>query len=355
MKNGKMRWAVVMVLALMPASAALGQGGDQVRAITLASFAEKRPAEGGGGGARKEAAGAVAGTKNGRTYVRVETGSSKKGGQGLGRQKLFSAKAAPRPAATPSADPMLTPSAEPAGPATDIGVTIWKLRPVRDGDAGHTLPVKVGDKYEAWTPERVGPSTVFKKDDRVRFAVESSESGYLYIFDSETLAGGRTGEPCMIFPEELTDDNSVGPGSPVEFPDQSEPAAYFKIDPQDPNYRGETLTVILSPTRLTGLKVKDVGGCPRLDTSQKAMLEAGEFEVFTRQDSDDAVYSDAEASAVCGVKTRQLTREKPDEKPCEKTTRKLTREQPLPQSLYRVRPAPGKPAVVEVKLDVPVP
>ena len=234
---------------------------------------------------------------------------------------------------------------------TEIGVTMWRLRPPLRGEAGPKLRVTIDRADVMWTAERVSTDTVFKKGDRVRIAIESSVSGYLYVINSELYSTGRVGRPLLIFPLYADEDNSVEPGMLIDIPDKAEDYPYFKLDPDEANYAGELLTFIVSPEPLTKLRVdkdnyvKDVGYLSDVE-------EDSDAEVFSRTDVKDKLYTTAEAEAGCGAKAREPGRGKTSEKPCGANTRQLTREEPLPQSIYRVKSITGRPVVVIVSLNV---
>ncbi len=234
---------------------------------------------------------------------------------------------------------------------SEIGVTIWKLRPSRSSDGGYKLPVLVNNLREMWTAERIGLDNLFGAGERVRLAIESSVSGYLYVINSETYSDGTFGAPFLIFPAASDEDNSVKPGLLVDIPDQTESLPYFLINPQKANYTGELLTVIISPKPLTNMKTDGDGKIKNLDDLIE-LEERADAEIFSRNDSEDKIYSKTEAEAVCGAKTRQLTREKSSENPCGTKTRQLTREEPLPQTIFRVKTAAGQPAVAFITLKV---
>lgn len=234
---------------------------------------------------------------------------------------------------------------------SEIGVTMWKLRPSRQSDAGYKLPVLVNNTREMWTAERVNPDTRFQAGDRVRLAVESSDAGYLYVIDSETYSDGSFGEPFLIFPASTGDDNFVKPGLLIDIPDQNEDLPYFNIEPKQANYTGELLTVIISPKPLTNMKIDTDGKIKNLDELIELEMNS-EAEIFSRSAEEDKVYTQTEAKSACGSKTRQLTREKSTQNPCGAQTRQLTKEEPLPQSIYRVKTPDGQPAVAFIKLNV---
>ena len=248
---------------------------------------------------------------------------------------------------TPKIQPKTQPKPE---KVSEIGVTMWKLRPSRPSDNGYNLPVLVNSVREPWTAERIDPATAFKAGDRVRLAIESSASGYLYVIDSEIYANGTYGEPFLIFPES-GEDNSVQPGLLVDIPDQTEDLPYFLMNPKQSGYKGELLTVIISPKPLTNLKTDADGKIKNLEDLID-LEETSDAEIFSRTDNQDKIYANSEANAACGGKTRQLEREKSTENPCGKKTRQLTREEPLPQTIYRVKTVTGQPAVAFIRLNV---
>ncbi len=123
------------------------------------------------------------------------------------------------------------------------------------------------------------------------------------------------------------------------------------INPKQGNYTGELLTVIISPTPLTNIKIDKDGKIKNL--SDLIELETNSVaEIFSRNDTEDKIFTQAEADSACGSKTRQLVREKSTENPCGVKKRQLTREEPLPQTIYRVKTQTGQPSVLFIKLNV---
>lgn len=311
-------------LLILFGATAFAQGGGQTRSITSDDFVSQRPAA--------KAKSSVS-RKNRITYkfVRQDKNIAR-------RKKTISVK--PKPGV-------------PTKPAkvSEVGVTLWKLRPSRSSDAGFKLPVLVNNLRQMWTAERVDSDTVFQAGDRIRFAVESSDSGYLYIVNSEIYTDGTFGTPLLIFPAPADEDNSVQPGLLVDIPDHTEDFPYFQIEPKKANYAGELLTVIISPKPIFNLKTDEDGRITNLDELIELEISA-DAEIYSRNDTHDKVYTQAEAQAVCGSKTRQLTREKSIANPCGTKTRQLTREEPLPQTIYRIKTQAGQPAVAFIKLNV---
>jgi len=237
---------------------------------------------------------------------------------------------------------------------TEIGVTLWRLRAPRRSEAGSFLLPVLDDNQERkmWLAERVPIDTVFEAGDRVRFAIESSDSGYLYVFGRETYSDGSFGAPYPIFAASRTDTNMVRPGMLFDIPDQREDLPYLKINPKKSNYSGELLTIIVSPKPNAELGLDKKGNLR--DGESLSELEFGsDVEIFSRTDTADKIYSKVESEAACGVKTRELVRDKPgNSDPCGTHSRELTREQALPQTIYRIHGLSGRPAVAFVKLAV---
>ncbi len=232
----------------------------------------------------------------------------------------------------------------------DIGVTMWKMRRPLSSDVGVKLPVTVNKSVEWWTAERVPVTSDFQAGDKVRIGIESPTAGYLYVVNVELSSGGGYGEPRLIFPDPVAQPNFVGPGMLVDIPDQKESHPYFDINPKSANYAGELLVVIISPTRLD-IKSDSKNRIIGIDTivDFEASLNV---HVFSSDDSENKVYSDAEAQATCGSRTRELERQSTATKPCGSASRELTRDEPPPQSIYRVSKYEGTPAIAFIKLNV---
>ena len=206
-------------------------------------------------------------------------------------------------------------------------------------------------KKSLWVAERVDSETSFMPGDKVRLAVEATLPGYLYIFDRETYSDGALGEPYLIFPETLDEDNFLGPGMIVDIPDQREEMPYFNIKIRKPLYTGERLSVIISTRPLTKFAI-DSDGKLTDQTGLVQMEFESDAELFSRTDTTDKVYTKTEAKSACGVVTRQLERTKTAGKPCGKAAENLSPDEPLPQSIFRIKTSPGKPALAFVTLAV---
>ncbi len=236
---------------------------------------------------------------------------------------------------------------------TDIGITTWKLRPPHASEKDFVpFPVRMDNgETKMWLAERVDAETIFQNSDKVRFAIESSTPGYLYVFNRETRSDGSNGDTKLIFPYSLNDDNSVRSGMLVDIPDQREQWPYFNMRSTNRAYSGELVTVIISSKPLTGFKISPNGKLENED--ELANMENGSVaEIYNRDDMDDKIFSKTESDASCGVKKRELAREETPGKPCGTASRELTREEAHPQSIYRIKSDSGKPVVAFFRLTV---
>jgi hypothetical protein len=136
----------------------------------------------------------------------------------------------------------------------EIGITIWRLRPLRDSDQGGRVLVLDGLKPAQYTPERIEAATPLNIGDRVRITVESPRPGFLYIIDREQYADGSFGEPMLIFPTSRTrgGDNRVMPGRLIDIPAQEDQYSYFTAQPAGSrrDQVAEVLQVIVSTQQL---------------------------------------------------------------------------------------------------------
>lgn len=195
-----------------------------------------------------------------------------------------------------------------------LGITMWRLRPERTGDNGARLLTLKGSANNSskMIAERVGFDTVFKMGEKVRISVESPRSGYLYIIDRELRKDDTVGEPYLIFPTLKTrgGDNKVSSGMVIEVPAQTDDPFYFDITPTEENYAGELLTVMVSPTKIKGLQLKNdaIKLSPDLvkawedhweRTATTLELETGSGLTYTAEEKE------------AGAGTRQLTQNSP--------------------------------------------
>ena len=232
------------------------------------------------------------------------------------------------------------------------GVTMWKLRPPFEGETGPFLPVKIGSGTEMWTPERVSPESGFEEGDRLRFAIESTTDGFVYVFNSEIYLDGTVGDPYLIFPESPETDNRVFAGLLVDIPDQTDEFPYFLISTKRRDYAGEAITVVISKERLKGLET-DGNGRLRNPEALDIMGETADSEVFTSEPEPRSILTSSERAASCGAKTRGIAGvSRPTEMPCAMSAEPLTSESPLPDTIFKSMSYPGKPIAFSFSIRV---
>ncbi len=233
-------------------------------------------------------------------------------------------------------DPRMVNSLRRSPLASEIGVTIWRLRPAAANDAGARILVQEASETTQWTPVRVSSTTRLHAGDRVRLTLESPQRGYLYVIDRERYASGERGKPYLIFPTTRTrnGDNKVMAGRPIDIPAQSDQPNFFTLRRSRPDQAEEELTVLLTPQPLQGIAIG-----PSALTLPEDLVSAWEKqwggskpEVFELSGGAGRPWTPAEQNAAAGG------------------TRLLTQDDPPPQTVYRVAVKPGAPLAVQVRL-----
>jgi len=217
-----------------------------------------------------------------------------------------------------------------------IGVTFWRLRPIApdDGDVPY-FSVRIGDGRENWTAERVNSTTRFKTGDRVRFTIESSRTGYLYIVNREFYTDGTTGAANIIFPTMRTrgGDNHVVAGSLVDVPASTDNVPYFTIKPKRKDYAGEELVVLITKEKLPleiGLKpiALDLPQLEKWSNDWSATVD-----IYDAEDGEGATMTNIELTA------------------SQTSSRALEQEEPLPQTIYKVQIGGDLPLFVPFRMS----
>ena len=171
----------------------------------------------------------------------------------------------------------------------------------------------------------------------MRLSFESPAGGYLYVFDREIYADGTVGEPYQIFPTMLarSGNNRIQAGSLIDIPAQSDGSPYFELKSSNSNWRGELLTIILSPEPLADIGMPDkpspISAAIIGALEDKYLKPAGEYE---QNGTAGQSYTKTEKEAG-GVGTRQLTQD-----------------DPFPQTVYRVKTRAKEPMLINLSLSV---
>jgi hypothetical protein len=252
------------------------------------------------------------------------------------RRKYNLVKRIPPKAKTSALPRVKNPTQKSTVKSEQIGVTFWRLRPITadDGEVP-VFSVKVGDGREDWTAERVNSTTKFKIGDRLRFTIESSRTGYLYIINREYYTDGSTGTANIIFPTLRTrgGDNHVGAGSLVDVPSSTDSTTYFTIKPKRADYAGEELVVLITKEKLP----LDIGMKPIAVNA--AQLEKWSDEWGATVD----IYDAEDGEGVTMTNTEMIT--------AQTTSRALEQEEPLPQTIYKVQISSEMPLFVPFRMS----
>lgn len=231
------------------------------------------------------------------------------------------------------------PQPQPEPPLRDekIGVTFWRLREPEsyERDDAPTFPVKTKKGVEYWTAERVGSTTRFKLNSLVRFSIESPRTGFLYIINREIYGDGTRGEAKLIYPTLKTNPNGesrVTAGSLVEVPHSSARTPYFRVASEEPDYAGEEVVVIITPAKLTGVKIDSEPMPVTTERLEKWLADwSATVDIFEAADGEGVALTQVEEEAA--------------------QSRALTQEEPLPQTIYSLRARANQPLLVVFQMQ----
>ena len=211
---------------------------------------------------------------------------------------------------------------------SQLGITIWRLRPARNSDNGARQLIREKGAASEWIPERIESETLLRAGDRVRISIELPRDGYLYVVDRDEFADGRSGVINLIFPL-AGEDNRVYAGRLIDIPS---PEGSMRANPA-PNQSGEVLSIIVTGSPLTLPLSSDVLPVSRAQLSEWESLWGGDAEVWEMEGGAGQAWTQQEKEAAA-----------------KKGTRQLTREDPPPQTIYRVETDGNKAMLVNMRL-----
>jgi len=218
-----------------------------------------------------------------------------------------------------------------------VGITVWRLRPAAPADApGIKLLVHEPERSREYTPERVDAGTPLAEGARVRLGIESARAGYLYVISCERYADGSRGDPYLIFPTEriLGGDNRVRPGLVIGLPAWDDHPPYLTLRHSRPDHVAEVLLLLVTPNPLPELRPER--NAVRLDP-QRVL----EWERRWGASADSLNGSQNLGTAITAVEHEAST-----------GTHALHPDDPLPQTLYRIKARPGAPYLIVTELKV---
>jgi hypothetical protein len=221
---------------------------------------------------------------------------------------------------------------------SQLGLTIWRLRPAAATDARERTLVQKEAGSVALIPERVPANAPLRIGENIRLSFESPQPGYLYVIDRELYEDGSLTEPMLIFPTSRTrkGDNKVEAGKLIEIPAQEDQPNYFTLQQSRLNavrQTGEVLTVIVTPEPLEGVTVGD----------QALPLANERVQRWEKQWG-----AQSETLDLAGGAGKTWT--KAEQEAGASAARYLLQSDPEPQTVYRVAVKPGAPLLVKIGL-----
>jgi uncharacterized protein DUF4384 len=220
-------------------------------------------------------------------------------------------------------------------PATQLGLTIWRLRRATAAEVGERIVVQEEGGAVEWIPERVGAGRPLRFGEKIRMSFESQQVGYLYVINREQYADGRLGEPLLIFPTTRTrnGDNQVAAGRLIEIPAQEDRPNFFTMRRGRMDQTGEQLIALITPQPLTELTI----GAEPLKLSDELVskwerLWGATAAMFERANAGAKTWTRGEREAGADA------------------TRRLTQDEPGPQTIFRVAAEPDKPRLIKLTL-----
>ena len=219
--------------------------------------------------------------------------------------------------------------------AAQLGLTIWRLRPMTASDDGATVIVKENGSLSEWVAERVEADTVFRKGDFVRLSIESPRVGYLYVVNRDQFADGTTGDPMVIYPWGglAPGENRVRPGRIIDIPSQEDVPSYFKADPTSDSQVGELLTIVVTKSPLNLRISKEPLRLSKEQFAQWQRTWKSDSARFEMEGGAGKLWTNEERQAASRIRTR-----------------KLTRTDPAPQTIYDVAASSNAGYFVNVRL-----
>jgi hypothetical protein len=218
--------------------------------------------------------------------------------------------------------------------AVELGVTVWRLREQKTPAPDTRLLIQ-DESAVSWMPERLDAEAGLAIGDRVRLSIEAPRAGYLYVLDREEFADGTKSPAYLIFPTSRTrgGDNGVRAGRLVEIPAREDRPSYFTVRRSRPDQVAEVLSAIVSATPIADLPSVDrATEIPAATVARWDAAWSAPTEELAQEGSGSRGWSEQEARA--GADAERL----------------LTQDDPMPQTIYRVRPKPGQPLLVHIRL-----
>lgn len=226
---------------------------------------------------------------------------------------------------------------------SEIGVTLWQLRPARTDDAVEIRDLVQppgGGAAENWTPERVESDTEFAEGQMVRLMIESLRTGFLYVINRAKYKDGTYGDPYLIFPTKRIYDgnNAVRAAEPIQIPGPAEQPFVLKRRESRRSELSESEEIILliTPQPLQSFPMAPPDRQKLTPASVEGFIErySAAFEVSEKIGGAGQAITLAEKMAA------------------KRGGQALDEDDPYPQTIYRIATKPGDPMLVVFQLKV---
>jgi hypothetical protein len=218
-----------------------------------------------------------------------------------------------------------------------LGVTIWKMEPSSPGDGVRLLVQGPASAPQQYTPHRIEAGELLGVKDKVRLSIEVPSGGYLYVVDQELSVNRPPGPPWLIFPTTRIRgaDNRAQGGKLIEIPAQGDNPNVFDIVASGANYRGEHLTIVLTPEPIPGIKPAAKEQALQASTFDSWLARYGaEYQHFELTGGRERAWTASEQQA--GLNGAPL----------------LTQRDPAPQTVFFFPDGAGKPLLATVDLRI---
>jgi len=226
---------------------------------------------------------------------------------------------------------------------SEIGVTLWHLRPARSDDPIEikelVQPTK-GATKEEWTPERITSNAALEEGQMVRLSIESLRTGFLYVINRAKYKDGSYSDPYLIFPTKQIygGNNKVEVGRAIQIPGPEEEPFMLQRDRSrgDDLQVSEELIILVTSQPLQSFLVAPTGRQKLTSQSVANLLAkyASPYEIAEKVGGTGNVITIAE---------KRVAKD---------SVGKLSAEDPYPQTIYRLTRKPSETMLLKIELQV---
>lgn len=191
--------------------------------------------------------------------------------------------------------PLVTPLDKDNPSTLKVGVTVWKVQRIYEGDLRREIA------------KRVEADTQFYEGDLLRLSIESPRTGFLYVVDRDWFNDNSSGSTKLIFPLR-GEDNRLHAGKLIDIPaSQQSP---FKATPK-PGQTGEMLTIIVTSSPLSLPLSSNSLPVSSTQLEEWERMWSGMTERFEMNEGVGQVRTLIEQQAASSTGARELTRDDP--------------------------------------------